>query len=451
MISMNLAHGDVDPGPALRDPPEPRRGAGGKGRQACRPRLGLAGSALALALAGAAHGQETPLGFSIGPAVTEEHDSNFTRGAGAALGQPVVADSYTEADLIGSFYETYGRQIVNASASVGRVLFKKETLYDYTRQDLKANLESDFPYTIKTIVSAEHSAQLARFADIGSAVRDVIGRNDIEADLYFPLVVDWQGILLATLMRVDNSAPSFVDLNVDTKEIDAGTRYQPSSGNHVDLVLRDTLGSYPNGTASNLISPTYRERGVDLRLDWTFSGASHLLGRAGYLQRRNDDLYITGVIAQGPRRYPLVSTTDINRNFSGPSFELTYIWTLSKATNLTAYGVRQIGVAGDYNYLSAITNTYRITPGYTPDEKVGFNAYFEWTRRNYFNSYAALTDSQPGTTRLDTWRNAGLSMRWTPRRWLQVTFDVHRENRDSNIALYSYVDNVASVGIAATF
>jgi hypothetical protein len=433
----------------------------GVGARQRRPGFALLALTVALVLAPGARAQMAqaaqeapPLGILVGPGINVEHDSNFLRSAGTSAGDvPIVSDTFYDAFLAGSLYETYGRQTVSGALNVGRVVFDREKQYDYTQEDMRAKLESEFPYNIRTSIGADHATSLAHFADIGTAVRDVIDRNEFDASLYFPFDIDWQGLVLGTFNNTINSAPVLQPDDVQTKELDVGLRFVPSSGNHVDLLLRNTLGRYPDGSPSLLVSPQYRERGADLRVDWTFSGASQLIGRAGFLERRNDDLLVTEVLPGGPRdRFlPIVQTLDINRNFAGPSYDLTYNWRLTGAVRLSVFGIRTTGAAGDYDYLSAVTTTFRVTPTYQPNEKIGMDAYGEWNRRDYFDNYALLTQSVAGTLRLDYARNAGFDFKWTPRRWLTVNLTARREKRDSNIALYNYIDNIATLTVQASF
>jgi len=431
-----------------KNDPARRRSAQGRAM-----RRGAPGAALALALLAAAHGQELPLGFSIGPGVSVEHDSNFLRSAGAAIsGVPVFGDTFYDTFVAGNLLETYGRQTVTASANVGRVKYVREPLYDFTQEDLRARLDSEFPYGIRTSIGADRATSLARFADIGTSARDVIGRNGIDASLIFPLHVEWQAVLLGNLSSSDNSSPGLQAGNVRTKEVDAGIRFVPSSGNHVDLLLRDTLGTYPNGSPSVLVSPHFRELGADLRADWTFSGASQLVGRAGFLERRNDDIEQQRVVpGPTPHARPYFETLRISRNFAGPAYDLTYNWRLTGAARLSAFAIRESGAAGDYNYLSAVNKSFRLTPNYQPDEKIGLDAYYEWSRRDYFDSYAQLLQLAAGTKRVDFTRNTGIDATWKPRHWLQVTLTGRREKRASDLASYAYANNVVALAVQATF
>lgn len=437
-----------------------------------RPRAAASGRSIATLLAAAAcacaGAQETPLGFSIGPELLVTHDSNFYRSSGTelvavpgsaqvvAVGVPVTGVTSESADLVGTLHEVYGRETLTASADVGRVHFQQDNQFDYTSEKLRADLASDLPYGSLFKAGFGRTAQLAHFADIGNSLRDVIDTNEVDATLAVPVLPntqDWQAMLTGTDARTTNSSGPYQTLDLNDEEVDGGIRYQPSSGNHVDLLFRDGYGVYPNGSPSLFISPSYRDLGADLRIELALTGASHLSGRAGYLERRNDNLVLNGYLATSALergRTRVKEGVDIDRDFSGPGFELTYVWQVTGAAALTAYGLRDLGSAGDNNYLSAVSHIYRFSPSYQPEEKIRVEMYYEWSERNYFGNYAALTQSAPGTTRLDTGRNAGLMLRWTPRRWLQFTLDLRRESRDSNILAWSYVDDTATFSALAT-
>jgi hypothetical protein len=392
--------------------------------------------------------QVNPLGFSWGTGETVEHDSNFLRLSGLQDGYPVVADTLYSTDLNGKFHQTYSRQELTASATIARVLFSNLRQYDYTQEDIRANLRSDLPYSFNSVINVSRSAQLAHFADIGSPVRDVITSNDLNLTLDFPIAVDWRAVVGGDGNQSTNSAVSLQAGNYSFTQFNGGIRFQPTTGNHVDLLVQTTHATYPDANASEFINPGYRDLGADLRVDWTFSGASHLQGRAGYLKRDYDPLVASAnaaVLAADP-------TLALNRNFAGPAYDLTYLWQVTAASSLTFFGERITGAAGDNNYLSAVTDTYRVTPGYQFSEKITLNGYLEWSHRNYFsNVYEIVYGLPPGTTRVDTTHNAGVTVIWSPWIWLQASLDAHREQRGSSISLWDYADNVIALSLQGRF
>jgi hypothetical protein len=392
-------------------------------------------------------------GFSWGVGESVEHDSNLDRLPSNSPAGTQIADTIKSTSILGSFDDTYSRETITAKAQIGRVDYVRRAnpddhTYDYTSEDLHAALDSSLPYNIDATIKAARTAALAHFADIGEPVRDVIDTKDLTANLALPITIDFRTLLGADRVQTRNSYGPLQTQDLDTTEVNGGIRYQPASGNSIDLLLRTVRGIYINGTPSALISPGYRDKAVDLRADWTFTGASRLQGRAGFIRRSNDELiYVDPANGQA---------NELNRNFSGPQYDLTYLWQITAASRITFFALRATGAAGDNNYLSAVSKTLRITPAYQLTTKVEIDAYVEWTRRNYFsNVLAALSlveGAPPGvTTRIDTNHNFGLSVNWTPRRWLQLFVDVHRENRDSNQAQLTYDNNVETVGIQGNF
>lgn len=406
----------------------------------------------ALAASGLAYADEPPpAGFSFGPGETIEHDSNILRNpAGQSpSAYPVVSETIYTTDLLGAFHQTYGRQVVSVSALLAQVHYQHLSQFNYTQEDIQAALQSSLPYKIDTSVAVARTAQLANFADIGAATRDVIVRNSLKASVDFPIAVDWRPILGGSVAEQRNLATAYETQDLNTAEIDAGIRFQPTTGNYVDLLLTSVRGTYPNNSPAALVPPGYRDRGADLRVDWTFSGSSHAQGHAGYV-RRSDDILV--YLDQNPASPTFNQLVTLNENFAGPVVDLTYDWQFSAQSKLTFFVLRQTGAAGDNNYLSAVTRTVRITPSYRPTEKIRLDAYAEWSQRNYLSQvYQAVSGALPGVTRLDTSRYYGVGASWTPWRWLKGSIDLHREQRDSTIAIYSYGDNVVTGSLQGTF
>lgn len=410
-------------------------------------RLSLLSPFFAMAVPGAvqAQQQEVPLGFSWGPGETVERDSNLQRNSGLP-GFPVLPDTLSSTNLMGAFHEIYSRQEITASATIGRVLFRNERQFDYTQEDIRGTLQSSLPYSINSTVSFERSAQLAHFADIGIPVRDVIDFNNLNATIDLPLAVDWRLVLGGVGYDIKNSATIEQPGDVSSAEFNGGIRYEPSSGNHIDLLLRDVRATYPNANASILINPGYRDRGADLRLDWIFSGLSHLTGDAGYVKRN----YVPLLGSSSTELLALDPLISLNRNFAGPAYDLTYAWQVTTTSRFTFFGQRVSGAAGDNNYLSAVTEDFRLSPNYQSSAFFEWDAYWEWQRRNYFsNVYQIVYGLPPDVTRLDTTRSVGASVIWSPRRWLKATLAVHREHRDSTIPVWTYNDNTAILSIQA--
>lgn len=403
-------------------------------------------ASLAVPAALAQQSQGLPLGFSWGPGETVEHDSNLLRLSSMGA-ENVAPDTIFTTDLMGAFHETYSREDVSATATVGRAIYEHFHAYDFTSENIAGTLASNLPYDVNATVKVLRTAQMAHFADLDTALRDVITADAESGSIDFPVHVDWRAVGDANLAQSRNSATLFETQNFDTFGLDGGIRYAPTTGNSVDLVARTARGVYPNGTSSVLISPGYREKAVDLRGDWTFAGASRLQGHAGFVARSNDHLlYLT----------PEGQIRGLNRDFSGPAFDTTYTWNATAASRLSVFALRQTGAAGDNNYLSAVSRTVRVSPTYLPTTVVEIDAYVEWDKRNYFSNVLQAIELESGLpatgiTRVDYGRNAGVVLAWTPRRWLQLSLDAHHERRDSTLSGFSYSNAVVVFNAQTSF
>jgi hypothetical protein len=385
----------------------------------------MAGAGLAAGVAA----QEPVTGFYYGATLSAAHDSNVTRQNAGAQGSAIDSAAF-----IGGFDRTYDRQHVVASIDVGRVLYRQFSLYDYTNQSLRLDLKSGWPGAIDTDFSVTRDVLLAHQADLSSVRRNVIAQNAANGTLRFPLAAEWRGVVSVngTQFRNSNAIDRPADLN--TAEEDAGLRYQTGSENYVDLLARSQHSTYPQGALTAFNNSAYRDRGADLRTKWHFAGASTLSGRIGYDQRRHDNDQLKAL------------------DFSAATYDLTYVWQVTYKASLTAYVLRTAGVAGDTEFLSAITHTYRITPAYRPTAHTSVEAHYERSRLNYYGDlFAIQAGVPPPVARNDNDSNFGLAGVWTMYRWLTWTLEAHREQRASNVAIWTYSDRVASIAVQAKF
>ena len=391
-----------------------------------------------------------PLGFSVGPSETLTYDSNVLRQPGNTPAPNGRSDLSSLTSLVGTLHENYGREDLSLSANVGRVFYKRLTYLDYTEQALTGSLHASLPLSVEANLGATHSAELAHFADLSTTARNVITHNGANVDLDLPVFTDWRAVAGASGDQSRNSDEAFKTQDFNSNQVHGGIRYRPTTGNHVDLQVRSTSGTYVNGSPTAYVGPGYIDRAADLSADWTFSGASHLHGRAGYVKHTNDDHFFPELNFAGfpvsPPRF-----VEINRNFSAPAFDLTYSWELTARTSVQIFGLRQSGPAGDNNYQSAVTQTYRVTPSFALTAKTQFNGYAEWSKRDYFTNVLASAAQVNGPRRLDLSRSYGATATWNPRRWLQGKLDVRHEARDSNLGIGVYTDTLVSLLIQGTF
>lgn len=381
-------------------------------------------------------GQEEARGSYWGATLGAAYDNNVTAQPGSAA----VGSAIDSAGVTGRFDNSYDRQHVTASADVVRNMYLNFPLYDYTSEVLRADLKSNFQSNINTEIGVSRVQHLAEQQDLNTIRRDVLTTDSGQLAAYFPVAVDWHALVAGSAAWVDNSDVVDRPTNLDTKEGDVGVRYQRSLDNYIDLLGRYAHTTYPDAIVADALNPTYDDRGADLRTRWKFSGSSMLTGHAGYLQRRYTQL-------------PFLDA-------AGPTYELAYTWTPGYKSELLLYALRQSGAAGDSGYLSGVTHTYRVAPTYLASSDVRLELYYQWSRLDYYgNDQAILTNQIPApttqaaaasivaTSRADTQYLFGFLLKWTPRRWLAVNLEAHRQARSSNMAEFDYEDRYTGVTV----
>ena len=366
----------------------------------------------------------------VGADLMAGYDSNVTRQAG---GTPVVGSEFDRASLLAGFDHTYDRERVYALADVGRETYRSESLYDYTTQQWRLGVQANLPRDFSADLALSRSVQLAHQEDFSTIQRDVIAQDGVDSWFRFPLATEWHGVLGASASELRNSNGLDVPTDLNTVQFEAGLRYQTGSENYVDLLGRSEQATYPQGSAASLYDLTsYHERGADIRIRWRFSGSSQLLGRAGYVERRNEILTI--------------------RNFSGPAYDLTYVWTPGSKIRLEVYGLRATGEPGDNDYLSAVTHTLRLAPSYRPTENIRLESFALWSRIDFVSDLSAIQENlAPATSRSDRLSSYGLAADWTPLRWLELKLSAHFDDRTSTVPIWSYVDRVTMLEVRTKF
>jgi len=397
-----------------------------KMKKAATALLALIGTALVAADACAAEDTE---GFHFGGGVNVANDSNVFR---TAPTDPAGVTSVYLTTLYGlaSFDRTYGQQHVFANVNFGRVLYSGGlSSYDYDSQTVDAGYRLGSWQRFNVGIEWVRSAAQVNFGDTLFKVPDVVTRDSLTVDVDQPVIGDWHLVANATgsFERYSDSLSNIS--NLDRFGGQVGVRYVPIYGNRIDLSFGQTRGRYPNGATTAFSDAGYRDRLADLSVSWRFSGSSRLDGHAGYLQRRNDTLTF--------------------RDFSGLSTDLTWVWAPTGKLTLTLSGSRVMGAAGDVEFLTASTKTWRLAPAWQATEKIKVEAALYRSVRDYFGQGLQLAPGVPlpAAAHIDTILGGSVTATWALQRWLTLSADLRSEHRDSNLAIWAYSDRIAGISV----
>ena len=364
-----------------------------------------------------------------GLAASATYDSNVTR----APQSPAAVGSWIERlALVGGYDRSFDRQRFYGSVDIGMDRYSDMPLYNSTVEKLRLGLASTFPLGITTDIHGTHSVQLANQADFASVQRNLLTENGVEASGQFPVLAQWKAVVIGGLSHDSNSNGLDQVMNSSNSIVAGGLRYQTGQDNYIELLHRDTRTNYPSPGAQAAALASSRAQFEEFKTRWRFSGASEVIGRAGYERDQYSNYSF--------------------RNFSGPAYDLSYLWTPGARLKLTFYGARAVGVPGDNAYLSAATRTLRLTPSYLATEKLTLESHYEISHVSYNGDLQLLQIGQaPALARDDTQIQAGIGAQWRPRDWLRVHADVSMEQRASTITSWDYHTHIVGLRAEARF
>jgi hypothetical protein len=135
-------------------------------------------------------------------------------------------------------------------------------------------------------------------------------------------------------------------------------------------------------------------------------------------------------------------------NFTGATGRGTLNWHPGAKTAVAITGWRDLNAYIDAQSNYFVTRGASITPSWAPTEKITTSVAVSWERQNYIGSNPTVA---AGPARLDTVKSVQASATYMPSRALELDISYRREQRDSNQASLTYVDNLAVLGVRLTF
>jgi len=229
--------------------------------------------------------------------------------------------------------------------------------------------------------------------------------------------------------RNSSSATLFNDVNIDGFETSLSR--VSAAGNSLGCSARFETGHFPTPQplGAALIDNAYRQYDAGLRLDWTLSGVSHLVARAGQVSRRYDQL---------PQR-----------DFDGAIGHAEFTWTPTGKLSLTAIAQRDIS---PYEYTRSslvLIKGIGLRPTWRMTAKLELSADLEALTRSY-RADPAQALGLVGQ-RDDKVRSATALLAYHPTRSVTVQATLLHEERSSNVAFGDYAANVAWINARLAF
>jgi exopolysaccharide biosynthesis operon protein EpsL len=238
---------------------------------------------------------------------------------------------------------------------------------------------------------------------------------------------------------ISNSEARFKLSDLEQSEYEGAVRYRTQFGNLVDLYYRYTDGERPNVVTDVLVTdPLLQTPGQFEQNDfgvnvarWELSGRSRFSGFLAYTNRSYDQF--------------------ANRDFSGPTGNLTFVYLPTGNTSVSLSLYRLIGAYTDVTANYIVTTGVTLAPTWQATSKLAFGMNAFYQDRDYKGTPGIALVAVDQDRRNDDVYNVGVNATYAILRSLKGTLYYTWTKRDSNIEAFNFRDNIVGAGLEWTF
>ncbi len=231
---------------------------------------------------------------------------------------------------------------------------------------------------------------------------------------------------------ITNSAERFKLSDLEQSVYQGALRYRTQFGNVVDLYYKYTDGKRPNVVVDLAGTGQFTQDDFGLGVvRWELSGRSRF----------------SGFLAYTNRSYELAP----ERDFSGPTWNLTYVYLPTGNTSVSLSLYRLIGAFTDVTTNYIVTTGVTLTPTWQATSRLalGLNAFYQ--DRDYKGRPGILTDLAGEDQRNDDLYSVGINATYAILRSLKGTLYYTWTERDSNVERRNFRDNIVGAGLEWSF
>ena len=272
---------------------------------------------------------------------------------------------------------------------------------------------------------------LATFSELQAPIKDLITEDHAHATAAFQLLPSWRLRGGARYDKYDHSNDLRTVLNNDAQTGVVGIDYVSPAQTFVGLQFQAAQGNYPNRqvVSTSLVDNDYKEYETSLVFGWPFSGRTRFDARAGYTQRRYDDV---------PQR-----------DFDGPTGRATFTYSLTPKTllDLTAYHEVSSVEELDASYVVAKGGT--LSFAWAPSVKAVLQLALKYEDRDLEGNPGFVLGLGP--QRQDITRGVRIGAGFRPWNYLEIALGYETGKRTSNVDLAEYDYSAAMANFTFRF
>jgi hypothetical protein len=361
--------------------------------------------------------------FWFGAGVDVGHDNNVFRGTPVPAGRP---NSSTTTRLYGqaNMALPVGRQRFLAQLSVSDYSFSGLSYLNYIAPEFRGAWLWQAGNDWQGEIAYNHLQSIAPFIDTPPLVKNVQTLDYASGTAEYALTPRWRvgGALIG--YNASNSAEFSEAANVRQWTGELGVKYLATDQNYVRVFGSYSGGQYPDRTQSALFDDEYAQTDFGVDVLYGVSDITFLRGRIGWMSRQ----------------YPDVA----DRDFSGLTGRLDFMWGISPKTSIDFYVSRAPGVfeAADTSYY--VTTIAGVAPHWEIFPKLRLEAAYEHWWRTYYGEPGSVAGLLP--QRKDQLNFARAGLIWTPtRNWL-LRLGVQWSDRDSTRSVFDFGNDTVVFG-----
>jgi len=362
------------------------------------------------------------------------HDDNVFRissqsDPAAVLGSPSKGDTYHTTSFGVNFDVPVSRQRFQGGLAWNDTRYDRFTFLDLTGHTGRAVWLWQVGDDLSGKLGYMDSLALASFANVQSGGGQSVVPNALTTQQAFfnagyRVTPRWELRGEVSRLEQSNQIPQrrVNDIIIDGGELTVS--YVTPAKNKVGFSVRLDEARYPTPqvAGASLIDNAYRQQIIAAVTDWSLTGHSHFIARAGRVSRSYEQL---------PQR-----------DFEGPTLNVTYDWNPTGNFTLTALAVREISTTEEVNVGFVVVRGAALRPTLRLTEKIRISGALEYSERDYRGDPALALGT---VARIDEVRAAGVTASYRPVRPVTLEAAFRRETRSSTVAFGDYVTNIASV------
>jgi exopolysaccharide biosynthesis operon protein EpsL len=322
------------------------------------------------------------------------------------------------------------RQKFTVEANVAEYRFQNFDNLNYTGDDLRGEWLWQAGNDWSGTLGIGQRRYLENFSNFQQDVRDVVNQNRAYGSADYLLNSHLKLSVNGSYYDTQHGDSNRTVLDSRIGNLGFAVNWVTPALNTAGLQYKRSDATYPNNevVATTSLANDYHDDEYSVITHWVASGASEFIARVGYTKRTFDQLP--------------------SRNFSDPTWRLTYLWKVTGKTAIDFSTWREIAEFEDLTANFVRDTGVSVTPAWSITQQLILRGKVSYEIRKYVGDPGIVPITQ---RREDRDRVVQIAALWTPLRLTEFSLTTEAGRRTSNQAFVDYKYESVSLGLAYYF